>query len=75
MYPGFTVFPVYKENLVLILYVKLLMQNDHFPFIYCVESLVYHNNYTKWETCFETLGLDATPVIDCYTSERGRKVS
>ncbi|KAH6766283.1 Thioredoxin superfamily protein [Perilla frutescens var. hirtella] len=48
--------------------------NDHFPFIYCVESLVYHNNYTYWETCFEKLSLDATPVLDCLTSERGTEL-
>ncbi|KAL1558532.1 gamma-interferon-responsive lysosomal thiol protein-like [Salvia divinorum] len=47
---------------------------DHFPFIYCVESLVYHDNYTYWETCFEKLGLDATPVMDCYNSDRGTKI-
>ncbi|XP_059309492.1 gamma-interferon-responsive lysosomal thiol protein-like, partial [Lycium ferocissimum] len=27
--------------------------NDHFPFIYSVEILVYHKNYSQWETCFE----------------------
>ncbi|XP_057782598.1 gamma-interferon-responsive lysosomal thiol protein-like [Salvia miltiorrhiza] len=48
--------------------------NDHFPFIYCVESLVYHNNYTYWETCFEKLGLDATPVMDCYNGDRGTEI-
>ncbi|KAG6415388.1 hypothetical protein SASPL_122799 [Salvia splendens] len=47
---------------------------DHFPFIYCVESLVYHDNYTYWATCFEKLGLDATPVMDCYNSDRGKKI-
>lgn len=59
----------------LIFYVELLMQKDHFPFIYCVESLVYHDNYTYWATCFEKLGLDATPVMDCYNSDRGKKVN
>ncbi|KAL8496625.1 hypothetical protein ACS0TY_020353 [Phlomoides rotata] len=47
---------------------------DHFPFIYCVETLVYQNNYTYWETCFEKLGLDATPVTDCYNSDRGTQL-
>ncbi|KAL3653023.1 hypothetical protein CASFOL_002704 [Castilleja foliolosa] len=47
---------------------------DHFPFIYCVESLVYENNYTYWETCFEKLGLDASPVTNCLNSDRGTEI-
>ncbi|PIN07664.1 Gamma-interferon inducible lysosomal thiol reductase [Handroanthus impetiginosus] len=47
---------------------------DHFPFIYCVESLVYQHNYTYWETCFEKLGLDASPVTDCYKGKRGTEL-
>ncbi|KAI3450576.1 hypothetical protein Pfo_007241 [Paulownia fortunei] len=47
---------------------------DYFPFIYCVESLVYEHNYTYWETCFEKLGLDASPVADCYNSKRGTEL-
>ncbi|CAA0812008.1 Thioredoxin superfamily protein [Striga hermonthica] len=47
---------------------------DHFPFIYCVENLVYENNYTYWETCFEKLGLDASPVTRCLNSERGTEL-
>ncbi|KAL2239433.1 gamma-interferon-inducible lysosomal thiol reductase isoform X1 [Sesamum indicum] len=46
----------------------------YFPFVYCVESLVYHHNYTHWDTCFEKLGLDASPVADCYSGERGREL-
>ncbi|KAL0369651.1 UNVERIFIED_CONTAM: Gamma-interferon-inducible lysosomal thiol reductase [Sesamum angustifolium] len=46
----------------------------YFPFVYCVESLVYHHNYTYWDTCFEKLGLDASPVADCYSGERGREL-
>lgn len=51
------------------------MQSEHFPFIYCIESLVYQGNYTQWETCFEKLGLDPNPVANCYNSGRGKEVS
>ncbi|PHU13586.1 hypothetical protein BC332_14791 [Capsicum chinense] len=47
--------------------------NGHFPFIYCVESLVYHRNYTQWETCFEKLNLKKKPVIECVGSGRGKE--
>ncbi|XP_051128362.1 gamma-interferon-responsive lysosomal thiol protein-like [Andrographis paniculata] len=47
---------------------------DHFPFVYCVENLVYNNNYTYWETCFKKLGLDASPVINCLNSDLGKKL-
>ncbi|OIT06852.1 PREDICTED: gamma-interferon-inducible lysosomal thiol reductase-like [Nicotiana attenuata] len=48
--------------------------NEHFPFIYCVESLVYHKNYTQWETCFEKLNLKAKLVKDCVGSGRGKEL-
>ncbi|XP_016576004.2 gamma-interferon-responsive lysosomal thiol protein isoform X2 [Capsicum annuum] len=48
--------------------------NGHFPFIYCVESLVYHRNYTQWETCFEKLNLKKKPVTECVGSERGKEL-
>ncbi|KAA8543712.1 hypothetical protein F0562_021542 [Nyssa sinensis] len=48
--------------------------NEHFPFIYCVETLVYEHKYTQWESCFEKLGLDSTPVIDCYSSGYGKEL-
>ncbi|KAL8094379.1 hypothetical protein AgCh_036055 [Apium graveolens] len=47
---------------------------DHFPFIYCVESLVYEDNYDQWETCFAKLNLDPKPVMDCYGSGYGKKL-
>ncbi|XP_027773698.1 gamma-interferon-responsive lysosomal thiol protein-like isoform X2 [Solanum pennellii] len=49
-------------------------QNEHFPFIYCVESLVYHKNYTHWETCFEKLNLKKKLVTDCVLSGRGNEL-
>ncbi|KAJ0792261.1 putative gamma interferon inducible lysosomal thiol reductase GILT [Helianthus annuus] len=42
--------------------------SDHFPFIYCVESLTYTAKYDEWETCFEKLNRDPKPVTDCIAS-------
>lgn len=50
------------------------MQEDHFPFIYCIEALVYDRKFTQWESCFETLGLDPKPIADCYSSGYGKEV-
>ncbi|KAK2643424.1 hypothetical protein Ddye_025187 [Dipteronia dyeriana] len=47
---------------------------EHFPFIYCVENLVYERKYTQWETCFDKLGLDPNVISDCYTSGYGKKL-
>lgn len=47
---------------------------DYFPFVYCVESLVYNHNYTYWETCYEKLGLDATPVTKCIKGDQGKEL-
>ncbi|KAI8523525.1 hypothetical protein RHMOL_Rhmol13G0081000 [Rhododendron molle] len=46
----------------------------HFSFIYCVETLVYEHKYAEWETCYDKLGLDATPVTECYTSGYGEEL-
>ncbi|KAA8549451.1 hypothetical protein F0562_001135 [Nyssa sinensis] len=48
--------------------------NDHFPFIYCIETLIYEHNYTQWESCFEKLGLDPAPINDCYGSGYGNEL-
>ncbi|XP_004240418.1 gamma-interferon-responsive lysosomal thiol protein [Solanum lycopersicum] len=48
--------------------------NEHFPFIHCVESLIYHKNYTQWETCFEKLNLRKKLVTDCVGSDRGKEL-
>ncbi|XP_011024903.1 PREDICTED: gamma-interferon-inducible lysosomal thiol reductase, partial [Populus euphratica] len=40
---------------------------DHFPFAYCVERLVYERKYPEWESCFKELGLDPRAVSECYT--------
>jgi len=51
------------------------MQEDHFPFVYCVEKLVYERKYPEWESCFEELGLDPKRVSECYTGGYGNEVS
>ncbi|KAK7305457.1 hypothetical protein VNO77_43363 [Canavalia gladiata] len=48
--------------------------NNHFPFIYCVEELVYRRKSVEWESCFEILGLDSKPINQCYRSEHGKKL-
>lgn len=52
-----------------------MLQVDHFPFIYCVESLAYEHKWPEWETCFDKLGLDSKPVKECYTGGYGKQVS
>uniref|UniRef100_A0A6N2LYH9 Uncharacterized protein n=1 Tax=Salix viminalis TaxID=40686 RepID=A0A6N2LYH9_SALVM len=44
---------------------------DHFPFVYCVERLVYERKYPEWESCFEELGLDPKTISECYTGGYG----
>lgn len=48
--------------------------SKHFPFIYCIENLVYERKYLQWESCFEKLDLDPQPVTDCYTSDYGKEL-
>uniref|UniRef100_A0A1J3F8F9 Gamma-interferon-inducible lysosomal thiol reductase n=1 Tax=Noccaea caerulescens TaxID=107243 RepID=A0A1J3F8F9_NOCCA len=48
--------------------------SDHFPFIYCVESLVTEHKYDEWETCYEKLNLNSKPVTDCLSSGHGNKL-
>lgn len=55
--------------------VMFMMQEDHFPFVYCVEKLVYERKYPEWESCFEELGLDPKRVSECYTGGYGNEVS
>lgn len=51
-----------------------LAQDDHFPFINCVETRVYEGKYSQWDTCFKELSLDPKPVTSCYKGEEGKKV-
>ncbi|KAJ0244884.1 hypothetical protein HA466_0184090 [Hirschfeldia incana] len=54
--------------------VTIACQSDHFPFIYCVESLVIEHKYKKWETCYEKLNLNSKPVADCLSSGHGKEL-
>ncbi|GAB2286093.1 hypothetical protein Dimus_020517 [Dionaea muscipula] len=47
--------------------------NKHFPFINCIETLVYKRKFLEWETCFDMLGLDAKPIVECYSSGHGKE--
>lgn len=47
---------------------------EHFPFIYCIESLFYNGEYTEWETCYEKSSKDPKPVFDCFFTERGKEL-
>ncbi|KAL6967731.1 hypothetical protein U1Q18_033541 [Sarracenia purpurea var. burkii] len=48
--------------------------NKHFSYINCVETLVYKHKYPQWETCFDELGLDPTPISECYSSGYGKEL-
>ncbi|RDX65976.1 Gamma-interferon-inducible lysosomal thiol reductase, partial [Mucuna pruriens] len=48
--------------------------SKHFPFIFCVEDLVYHHKRQQWESCFERLELDSKSVNQCYNSEYGQEL-
>lgn len=52
-----------------------MLQNEHFPFVYCVEKLVHQGDYTQWGTCFEKLGLDRHLVDQCFASGLGKEVA
>ncbi|KAL2333010.1 hypothetical protein Fmac_014223 [Flemingia macrophylla] len=48
--------------------------SKHFPFIYCVEDLVFQGRRTEWESCFEKLDLDSKPIKQCYDGEHGKQL-
>ncbi|KAM3313885.1 hypothetical protein ACQJBY_033030 [Aegilops geniculata] len=49
--------------------------NVHFGFINCVEDLVMNRKREEWESCFQKQGLDPKPVMECYNSDQGHKLS
>ncbi|XP_044981857.1 gamma-interferon-responsive lysosomal thiol protein-like isoform X1 [Hordeum vulgare subsp. vulgare] len=49
--------------------------NVHFGFINCVEDLVMNRKREEWQSCFQKQGLDPKPVMECYNSEHGHKLS
>ncbi|KAJ8624496.1 hypothetical protein MRB53_033026 [Persea americana] len=48
--------------------------NKHFSFIYCVESVVLERKYDEWESCFQKIGLDSEPVVDCFNTGNVEKL-
>ncbi|PKA56182.1 hypothetical protein AXF42_Ash011111 [Apostasia shenzhenica] len=48
--------------------------NEHFKFIYCIESLVLKQKYQEWESCFVTTGLNSEAVSDCFYSGYGKEL-
>ncbi|XP_047333521.1 gamma-interferon-responsive lysosomal thiol protein [Impatiens glandulifera] len=48
--------------------------NTHFPFINCVEKLVYDRKFPEWDSCFDVLGLDRNPVDECYSTGHGKEL-
>ncbi|KAL1332502.1 hypothetical protein HN51_061295 [Arachis hypogaea] len=48
--------------------------SKHFPYIYCVEELVYQGEYREWKSCFEKLDLDSKPIDQCYHGDRGKEL-
>ena len=50
------------------------MQEQHFPFVQCVERLALTRKWDAWQSCFQETGLVSQPVIDCYNSGYGRQV-
>ncbi|CAL0301647.1 unnamed protein product [Lupinus luteus] len=50
-----------------------LVSKLNFPFIYCIETLVYEHKQKEWESCFDKLGLDPEPIDQCYNGEYGKE--
>ncbi|RCV45244.1 hypothetical protein SETIT_9G438500v2 [Setaria italica] len=48
--------------------------NVHFRFISCVENLVVKGQFDKWSSCFQKLGLNTKPIVECYHSGQGYKL-
>ncbi|KAL3531660.1 hypothetical protein ACH5RR_005181 [Cinchona calisaya] len=40
----------------------------HYKFIYCIESLRLKNEHNKWQSCFNTLGINSTPIRNCLNT-------
>ncbi|VAH89944.1 unnamed protein product [Triticum turgidum subsp. durum] len=49
--------------------------NVHFGFIICVEELAMEYKHQEWQSCFQKQGLHPKPVMECYKSEHGHKLS
>ncbi|KAK4582327.1 hypothetical protein RGQ29_025489 [Quercus rubra] len=47
--------------------------NKHYAVIYCFQFLAIEGKHKDWKSCFDTLGLNKTSVLDCYISGNGTK--
>ncbi|KAM3737794.1 hypothetical protein ACB098_09G083600 [Castanea mollissima] len=48
--------------------------NKHYAVIYCFQFLAIEGKHRDWKSCFDTLGLNKTSVLDCYISGNGSKL-
>ncbi|XP_023880451.2 gamma-interferon-responsive lysosomal thiol protein-like [Quercus suber] len=48
--------------------------NKHYAVIYCFQFLAIEGKHKEWKSCFDTLGLNKTSVLDCYISGNGTKL-
>ncbi|URE41065.1 lysosomal thiol reductase [Musa troglodytarum] len=48
--------------------------DQHFSFIYCVESLVLKRKYLEWESCFSETGVGSQAVSECYDNGHGQEL-
>ncbi|KAF3973939.1 hypothetical protein CMV_002674 [Castanea mollissima] len=51
----------------------IVCQNKHYAVIYCFQFLAIEGKHRDWKSCFDTLGLNKTSVLDCYISGNGSK--
>ncbi|KAJ8753814.1 hypothetical protein K2173_000068 [Erythroxylum novogranatense] len=49
-------------------------ENKIYALSYCIEFLVIEGRHQDWKSCFDSLGLSAKPVLDCYRSGNGTKL-
>ncbi|XP_021647754.2 gamma-interferon-responsive lysosomal thiol protein isoform X1 [Hevea brasiliensis] len=48
--------------------------NKYYALIYCIEFLAIEGRHRNWQTCFDSLGLPAKSVLDCYNNGTGTKL-
>ncbi|KAI4318320.1 hypothetical protein L6164_026107 [Bauhinia variegata] len=48
--------------------------DEHFPFINCIETLVYDRKYLEWKSCFQKLDLNPKPILDCSEGGYGKEL-
>ncbi|KAJ9180532.1 hypothetical protein P3X46_008760 [Hevea brasiliensis] len=53
---------------------SMVCQNKYYALIYCIEFLAIEGRHRNWQTCFDSLGLPAKSVLDCYNNGTGTKL-